>query len=265
MGHSKRTQQGKAKMTVESEESLISNFQAGPSHLKMFLAPSDHIPEILSILTAYEKNHADVNNQVEDSDTPSSIPNPTNLSLYKLDGAITSVLGGGVPLQKSLGSADYALSIMHIEPESLNSLQPYENGPKVYNRLLRTTRLYQATSTITLRTVALGRIKYKGRLTSWIVVWELRGNLFALRSDIVSEEELQFKEMDDDDLEASMEKLPPVLLPELEKWSSKAVYLGKTSLLGEKEVLGGLATKGGYRVLQVTGWESDLVSNGQAI
>jgi hypothetical protein len=88
----------------------------------------------------------------------------------------------------------------------------------------------------------------------------LRGNLFALRSDIVAEEELQFKEMDDGDLgELTMEKSPAVLLPELEKWSSKAVYLGKISLLGEKEV--DLATKGGYRVLQVTGWESDLVSS----
>ena len=187
------------------------------------------------------------------------MPNPTHLSLNKLDVAISLAIND-IPLQKSLGLADYALTIMPVCPESLNTPQPYEHGPRAYHPLLRTTRLYQATSTITLRTVVLGRIHYKDNPTYWIVVWELRGNLFALRSDIVAEEELQFKEMDDGDLgEPTMEKSPAVLLPELEKWSSKAVYLGKTSLLGEKEV--DLATKGGYRVLQVTGWESDLVSS----
>jgi hypothetical protein len=251
-------------MTVKSDESLR---QDKPElTFETFLAAFDCIPMMLSIFTAYEKSHVSANNQgEEDSDTPPSIPNPTHLSLDKLDAAINSAINY-IPLQKSLGSADYNLSIMHVYPESLNTAQPYEHGPKSYHPLLRTTRLHQATSTITLRTVVLGRIYYKDYPTSWICVWELRGNLFALRSDIVSAEELEFKEMDDGDVgEPSMEKSPAVFLPEFEKWSSKAVYLGKTALLGEKEVLGGLGTKGGYRVLQVTRWESDLVSNEQAI
>jgi hypothetical protein len=132
----------------------------GPSYRTPFRTLCDRLPEILSIFTAY---HADASNQVEDSDTPPFMPNPTHLSLNKLDVAISLAIND-IPLQKSLGLADYALTIMPVCPESLNTPQPYEHGPRAYHPLLRTTRLYQATSTITLRTVVLGRIHYKDNI-----------------------------------------------------------------------------------------------------
>jgi hypothetical protein len=74
-------------MTVKSDESLR---QDEPKlTFETFLAAFDCIPMMLSIFTAYEKSHVGASNQgEEDSDTPPSIPNPTHLSLDKLESRI---------------------------------------------------------------------------------------------------------------------------------------------------------------------------------
>jgi hypothetical protein len=289
MGHSKRTKQGKKghqKQTKRNKKQIQKSyddipfesywepsyamFQTFERLLSTWEANCDSIPRMISILTAYEKSHhmhGDADNQISTqgvvvSNTPSSIPNPPYRDLKELSTYIslaTDYVPKNIPLQKCLGSADYTLSVKPVYTESLNQTQP--DGPKPYHYILRTTRLHQTTSTITLRTVALGRICYKGQPTFWFLAWELRGNLFALRSDTVAPDELLFEDLDDDDLDTpDVETIPAVLLPEFDKLSSKAVYLGKTALLGGDKVLGALATEDGYQVLQVTGWDSELVS-----
>jgi hypothetical protein len=283
MGHSKRTKQGKKghrKQTKRNKKQIQKSYGNVPSEsymptttwsdidriLSTWEPHGNSIPRMISILTTYEKSHhmhGDADNQIStqgvvDSNTPSSIPNPPRRDLEELSACIALALDY-IPLQQCFGSADYTLSVMPIYTGSLNPTQP--NEPKPYHCMLRTTRLHQTTSTITLRTVPLGRIFYKGQPTFWLLAWELRGNLFALRSDRVELGELPFEDLDDDDLGTpDVEMIPVVLLPEFDELSSKAVYLGKTALLGGDKVLGGLATKDGYQLLRVTGWDSEPVT-----
>lgn len=87
---------------------------------------------------------------------------------------------------------------------------------------------------------------------------ELRGKLFALRSDVIAPDELLVKNDEDHD-NADLETIPAASLPEFEKTVSKAVYLGKLGILEWRGYPGGFV-EGGYRTLQVTEWESVLVN-----
>jgi hypothetical protein len=108
---------------------------------------------------------------------------------------------------------------------------------------------------MTLRTVTLGRIWFCHHPTSWVVVMELRGELFALRSDVVAPKELLFTtngEVDDDEFET----IPAAPLPLFEKTGAKAVHLGNVKILDPTDTL----TSEGYVPLpSVTTWESSLV------
>ena len=135
-----------------------------------------------------------------------------------------------------------------------------------YHCLLRTTRLHEAKSTTTLRTIALGRICFEDQPTSWIVVLELRGQLFALRSDSIAQEELLVKDDEDCD-DKDPESIPAASLPKFEEplLKATAVFLGGTEILEETEILEGRKPAGsdpgdGGRILQqVTEGESGLV------
>jgi hypothetical protein len=108
------------------------------------------------------------------SDTPPNVPNPT------ID-ELTNLLVGlnfyndfphddaYLPLQ-ALGGTEYTLSILPISPQSLNTAL---SVPRCYHCLLQLTRLHFASSTTTLRTIALGRILYRERPTYWIIVMEI--------------------------------------------------------------------------------------------
>jgi len=193
------------------------------------------------------------------SDTPSNIPNPTVNKLEDLSIGLNfyNFYPHDYPYLPllTLGAPDYTLSILPIYPQSLNSA-PSSQG--YYHHLLRLTRLRYASSTTTLRTVALGRILYRKKPTYWIVVMEiLHGNLYALRSDTVAPEELLVES--DDELEAiDLEMIAAVMVPEFDNKSWKAVLLGNTTILDVNRIAGVVA-KGGYKALMVKGWDSILV------
>jgi hypothetical protein len=132
-----------------------------------------------------------------------------------------------------------------------------------YHHLLRLTHLHYTSSTTALRTVALGRILYREKPTSWIVVMEIQhGDLYALRSNTVAPEELLDESDDtDDELDAIDQKTAAaVVLPEFDIKSWKAVWIGNTTILDVKHVVGAV-TNGGYQALMVEGWDSVTVDN----
>jgi hypothetical protein len=193
------------------------------------------------------------------TDTFSHYQNPSLHDLEQLSTAIDlyrCFTSGKLSLHKAIpsqNSVPYLLAIHPVNPESLNPSPPGEKG--AYHSLLRTTRLHQPVGTMTLRTIALGRIWFCHHPTSWVVVMELRGELFALRSDVVAPEELLFTingELD----EAEFERIPAAPLPVFEKAGLKAVHLGNIKILNPSD----LSTSDGYMSLpSVTNWESTLV------
>ncbi|KUJ19300.1 uncharacterized protein LY89DRAFT_667276 [Mollisia scopiformis] len=194
------------------------------------------------------------------SDTPPNVPNPT---FHKLQNLIVGLNFYNFyshdhpyfPLPP-LGATDYTLSIQPIYPQSLNS-DPL--SPGYYHHLLRLTRLHYASSTTTLRTVALGRILYLEKPTYWIVVMDIQhGNLYALRSDTVALEEL-LVESDDQRDNIDWKTIPAAELPEFDNKSWKAVLLGDTTILDGNRIVGGDTAKGGYQALIVEDWDSVTV------
>jgi hypothetical protein len=87
---------------------------------------------------------------------------------------------------------------------------------------------------------------------------ELRGSLFALRSDVIASEELLVEDDEDfDDME--LETVSVVPLPEFEATASKAIYLGRIDILDGVDY-SGASVHTGYASLPVTRWESVLVN-----
>jgi len=84
---------------------------------------------------------------------------------------------------------------------------------------------------------------------------ELRGELFALRSDVVAPKELLFAvngELDDEEFET----IPAAPLPVFEKTGTKAVHLGNIKILDPSDT----STSNGYVILpSITNWESSVV------
>jgi hypothetical protein len=199
------------------------------------------------------------------SDTPSTIPNPKVSSLEVLSVGINFYNFFRhdfpyLPLPTIGATNDYTLSIQPIYPQSLN---PAMLSTEYYHHLLRLTHLHYTSSTTALRTVALGRILYREKPTSWIVVMEIQhGDLYALRSNTVAPEELLDESDDtDDELDAIDQKTAAaVVLPEFDIKSWKAVWIGNTTILDVKHVVGAV-TNGGYQALMVEGWDSVTVDN----
>jgi hypothetical protein len=83
---------------------------------------------------------------------------------------------------------------------------------------------------------------------------ELRGNLFALRSDVIAPEELLVEGNEGcDDME--LEIISAVPLPEFDTTVSKAVYLGGIGVLDGVDYPG-VTVHTGYANLPVAKWES---------
>ena len=197
------------------------------------------------------------------SSTPSNIPNPTldslahfvrNISGYN----ILAYENRYVPLP--LGPTnDYSLSVDLAGWDSLNA--PPEGPQKNFRWVLAVTRLHYAASISALRTVPLGRILYREQKTFWIVVMEIQhGNLYALCSKAIEDYELDWASScdentpEDDDGEGR-EKEAVVALPEFDDRSWKAVWIGNTSILEEKNFVGRVANAG-YRALMIERWDT---------
>ena len=90
-----------------------------------------------------------------------------------------------IPLQKSLGSADYTLSII---PDVLSTTNPWINQMDMDRSLPPSPLDHPAPNHLNNYSshclLSAGSVTRQS--TSWILVWELRGNIVALRSDIVA-------------------------------------------------------------------------------
>jgi hypothetical protein len=195
------------------------------------------------------------------TDTPLHYRNPSLHDLEQLSAAIDlygCYTSGKLSLHKAItsqNSVPYLLAVHPVYPESLNTSLAGEQAAGSYHSLLRTTLLHQPDSTITLRTVALGRIWFCLHPTSWVVVMGLRGELFALRSDVVAPKELLWTINGEGD-GAEIERIPAAPLPVFEKTGAKAVYLGNIKILDPSD----LSISDGFVLLpSVTNWESSLV------
>ncbi len=195
------------------------------------------------------------------TDTPSRLRNPSLHNLEQLSAAVDLYRcynSGKLSLHKAIASQSsvpYLLAFHPVYPESLNTSLPGEQAAGSYHSLLRTTVLHQPDSTVTLRTVALGRIWFCLHPTSWVVVMEVQGELFALRSDVVAREELLFTIYGEGD-DAELETIPAAPLPMFEKTGAKAVHLGNIKILDPSDI----SKSDGYVILpSVTNWESSLV------
>lgn len=195
------------------------------------------------------------------TDTPLHYRNPSLHDLEQLSAAIDlygCYTSGKLSLHKAIASQNsvpYLLAVHPVYPESLNTSLAGEQAAGSYHSLLRTTLLHQPDSTITLRTVALGRIWFCLHPTSWVVVMGLRGELFALRSDVVAPKELLWTINGEGD-GAEIERIPAAPLPVFEKTGAKAVYLGNIKILDPSD----LSISDGFVLLpSVTNWESSLV------
>lgn len=83
----------------------------------------------------------------------------------------------------------------------------------------------------------------------------LRGELFALRSDVVAPKELLLTIVGEGD-DAEIVRVPAAPLPVFEKTGAKAVYLGNIKILDPSDI----STSDGCVLLpSVTKWESSLV------
>lgn len=92
------------------------------------------------------------------------------------------------------------------------------------------------------------------------------GRLFALRSDVIAQEELLTicSDSKDDDNDMDMPTVATTEVPEFETGenkASKAIFLGDTLILDVASERGGITGSKGYQVLDVESWDSVLVND----
>lgn len=237
---------------IASDQPFSKGIPNGSSDSKNSPDPKSSIP--YTILTT----------PIPSTPPPWDFPNPTLNSLGRCFNHIANYNIRAyqkryVPLP--LGATnDYTLSIRLQDPQSLNVpiVIPW---PQDLRWVFSVTRLWYAASISTLRTVALGRILYREQKTSWMAVMEIQhGNLYALCSKAIEDYELDWASScdentpEDDDGEGR-EKEAVVALPEFDDRSWKAVWIGNTSILEEKNFVGRVANAG-YRALMIERWDT---------